>query len=129
MNSVNLMGRLVRDPEPYMTEEGVYRVKFTVAINRPFAKEGQQQADFISCVAWQKTGEFIAKYFKKGDMIAVIGELHSNSWNDEDGKSHFSTSVSVKKTFFTGVKLTETEDAEEVIYEDIDDFTEDDLPF
>ncbi|MDO5398517.1 MAG: single-stranded DNA-binding protein [bacterium] len=130
MNSVNLMGRLVRDPEPYMTENGIYRVKFRIAVNRTFAKEGQQNADFINCVAWRKTGEIIAKYFKKGDMIAIIGELHSNSWTDDEGASHFSTDVLIKRLFFTGSK-SETENPEETEFSgwDTEDFTEDDLPF
>ena len=71
MNKVILMGRLTKDPELRQSQNGISVARFTIAVNRRFAKDGQQQADFINCVAWRQTGEFIAKYFEKGSMIAV----------------------------------------------------------
>ena len=75
MNKVILMGRLTKDVELRQTPTGVNLARFTIAVNRRFAKEGQQQADFINCVAWRQTGEFIARYFRKGNMIAVAGRI------------------------------------------------------
>ena len=66
MNKVILMGRLTKDPELRQSQNGISVARFTIAVNRRFAKDGQQQADFINCVAWRQTGEFIAKYFEKG---------------------------------------------------------------
>lgn len=73
MNKVILMGRLTRDVEMRQTPNGVSLARFSIAVNRRFAgKDAQQQADFINCVAWRQTGEFIARYFQKGSMIAVV---------------------------------------------------------
>ena len=75
MNKVILMGRLTKDPELRQSQNGISVARFTIAVNRRFAKDGQQQADFINCVAWRQTGEFIAKYFEKGSMFAVTGSM------------------------------------------------------
>ena len=70
------MGRLTRDVEMRQTPSGVSLARFSIAVNRRFAgKDAQQQADFINCVAWRQTGEFISRYFRKGSMIAVVGSL------------------------------------------------------
>ena len=104
MNKVILMGRLVRDPELRQTASGVNAARFSVAVNRRFAKEGQQEADFINCVAWRQTAEFITRYFHKGSMIAVVGSLRTRSWDGPDGKKQYSTEVSVDEAYFTGEK-------------------------
>lgn len=96
------MGRLTRDPEMRQTASGASFTRFTIAVNRRFAKEGQQQADFISCVAWRQTGDFICRYFRKGSMIAVTGSIQTSSWDGNDGQKHYSTDVSVDEAFFTG---------------------------
>ena len=85
MNHVILMGRLTKEPELRQTPNGVSLARFSIAVNRRFAKEGQQQADFINCIAWRQTGEFISKYFQKGSMIAVVGSIQSRSWDGQDG--------------------------------------------
>ena len=103
MNKVILMGRLTRDVELRQTPNGVSVARFSIAVNRRFAgKDAQQTADFINCVAWRQTGEFISRYFQKGSMIAVVGSLQSRSWDDKDGKRQYSTEVVVDEAYFTG---------------------------
>ena len=104
MNRAILMGRLTKEVEMRQTPDGVSVARFTLAVNRRFAKEGQQQADFINCVAWRQTGEFIARYFQKGSMIAVIGSIQSRSWDGQDGKKQYATEVNVEEAYFTGEK-------------------------
>ncbi len=104
MNKVILMGRLTRDPEMRQTPNGVSVCSFSIAVNRRFAKEGQQTADFINCTAWRQQAEFICKYFAKGSMIAVVGNLQSRSWENQEGKKQYSTDVVVDEVYFTGAK-------------------------
>ena len=104
MNKVILMGRLTRDPELTQTPSGVTVARFSIAVNRRFAKEGQQQADFISCTAWRQQAEFICKYFKKGSMVSVVGSIQTRSWDGQDGKKQFATDVVVDEVYFTGSK-------------------------
>lgn len=99
------MGRLTRDVEMRQTPNGVSLARFSIAVNRRFAgKDAQQQADFINCVAWRQTGEFIARYFQKGSMIAVVGSIQSRSWDGNDGKKQYATEVIVDEAYFTGSK-------------------------
>ncbi len=104
MNKVILMGRLTKDPELRQSQNGISVARFTIAVNRRFAKDGQQQADFINCVAWRQTGEFIAKYFEKGSMIAVTGSIQTRTWDGNDGKKQYATEVIVDEAYFTGSK-------------------------
>lgn len=104
MNKVILMGRLTRDPEMRQTPNGITVCSFSIAVNRRFAKEGQQSADFINCTAWRQQAEFICKYFRKGSMIAVVGQLQSRSWENQEGKRQYSTEVMVDEVYFTGSK-------------------------
>lgn len=104
MNKVILMGRLTRDPEMRQTPNGVSVCSFSIAVNRRFAKEGQQNADFINCTAWRQQAEFICKYFSKGSMIAVVGNLQSRSWENQEGKRQYATDVVVDEVYFTGSK-------------------------
>lgn len=107
MNKVILMGRLTKDVEMRQTPTGISVARFMIAVNRRFSKEGQQ-ADFINCVAWRQTGEFLARYFRKGSMVAVVGSLQSRSWDGQDGKRHYSTEVNVEEIYFTGEKSENT---------------------
>lgn len=138
MNRVILMGRLTRDPQMRTTPQGTSVATFDIAVNRQFAKEGQQQADFIACVAWQKTGEFINRYFAKGKMIAVEGRLQSRSWQSNDGKTHVSYEVVVDQAHFCGGKNEDatapnaepdTSYVENGFTDLTDESSEDDLPF
>ncbi len=143
MNKVILMGRLTRDPEMRQTQSGVAVCSFSIAVNRRFAKEGQQNADFINCTAWRQQAEFICKYFQKGAMISVIGNLQSRSWENQEGKKQYATDVVVDEVYFTGSK-TESHTVsdggfavqQKDPFADIDtmgfqaiDGSEDDLPF
>ena len=102
MNKVILMGRLTANPDLRQTPQGTTLARFTVAVNRRFQREGGQQADFINCVAWRQTGEFISRYFRKGSMIAVEGQIQTRSWDGQDGKRQYSTEVVVENAYFTG---------------------------
>ena len=104
MNKVILMGRLTADPELRQTPQGTAVTRFTVAVNRRYSKDSQQQADFITCVAWRQTAEFICRFFSKGRMIAVEGSLQVRTWDDRDGKRQYSTEVIVDNAEFTGSK-------------------------
>ena len=133
MNKVILMGRLTKDIELRQTPTGINVARFTMAVNRRFAKEGQQQADFINCVAWRQTGEFIARYFRKGSMIAVVGSIQTRSWDGQDGKKQYATEVVVDEAYFTGEK-SDTGYSQIPKNDGFDDFadldaSEADLPF
>ena len=102
MNKVILMGRLTRDPEMRQTTGGTQVCSFSIAVNRRFAKDVQKNADFINCTAWRQQAEFICKYFHKGAMIAIVGNLQSRSWENQEGKRQYATDVVVDEVYFTG---------------------------
>ena len=105
MNKVILMGRLTKDIEMRQTPNGVSLVRFSIAVTRRFKNSnGEYDADFINCVAWRKTGEFIARYFQKGSMIAIVGSIQTRSWDGNDGKKQYATEVIVDEVYFTGSK-------------------------
>ncbi|MGN0106455.1 MAG: single-stranded DNA-binding protein [Hominilimicola sp.] len=105
MNKALLMGRLTRDVEMRQTPNGVSVARFTLAVNRRFKNaEGNYDADFINCVAWRQTGEFISRYSQKGSMIGVVGSIQSRSWDGQDGKKQYATEVNVEEAYFTGSK-------------------------
>ena len=103
MNRVILMGRLTRDPEVRYSQaaEPMAIVRFGIAVNRRFKREGQPDADFINCTAFGKTGEFIEKFFKKGAMIAVEGNIQTGSY-EKEGRTIYTTDVIVDQAHFTG---------------------------
>ena len=82
INKVILMGRLTADPQLKQTAQGISVVSFTVAIDRPYRKDAERQADFISVVAWRQTAEFVSKYFSKGKMIIVEGSMRTRTYDD-----------------------------------------------
>ena len=109
MNKVILMGRLTRDPEVRYTQTSNAMVtSFTLAVNRRIVMKGQErQADFLPIVAWNKTAEFIAKYFKKGQQVAVIGRVETRTYDDKDGKKVYVTEVSAEEAYFADSKREE----------------------
>jgi len=108
MNRVVLVGRLTRDPDLRYTPSGHAVSNFTIACNRSFkAKDGEQEADFINCVAWRKTAESLANYMKKGSMIGVDGKLQSRTYDDKDGKKVFVTEVLSESIQFLDSKGTQ----------------------
>lgn len=108
MNKVILMGRLVRDPETRYTNsnEPMCICRYTLAVNRRFKRQGEQDADFIGCVAFGKAGEFAERYFKKGQMVSVIGRLQVRSWDDSEGKKRWSTDVVIEEQYFAESKAS-----------------------
>lgn len=108
------MGRLTKDPDLRYTSGNTTAVaSFTLAVNRRFAKEGQQQADFINVVAWDKSAEFCGKYFTKGMQIVVVGRIQSRTWDDNEGKRHYLTEVVAEETYFAEAKRDQKGEAYE----------------
>ena len=106
MNKVILMGRLTRDPEVRYTQTNNTLVaSFSLAVNRRFARQGEErQADFINIVAWNKTGEFCSKYFKKGQQVSIIGRIQTRTWDDENGQKRYVTEVIAEEAYFADSK-------------------------
>ena len=102
LNHITLMGRLVRDPEQRRTGTGIAVASFRIAVDRDYAPKdgGERKADFIDCVAWRQTGEFISKYFAKGRMIIVDGRLEMRDWTDKEGNKRTSAEVIVDNAYF-----------------------------
>lgn len=100
MNKVNLTGRLARDPEIRYTEGGSSVASFTLAVDRRFKRDGQPTADFISCTAFGKTGEFIEKWFKKGSGLELSGHLRTGSYTNKNGQKVYTTDVVAEEAGF-----------------------------
>lgn len=105
MNKVILMGRLVKEPEVRYSQgtEPLAIARYTLAVNRRFKRQGEPEADFINCVAFGKMGEFAEKYFKKGQMVSVVGRLQVRSW-DKDGERRYATEVIIEEQHFAESK-------------------------
>ena len=93
LNKVILMGRLCDDPEFRQTQSQIPVCRFRVAVNRPKAKDGQEKTDFINCVAWRSSAEFVSRYFSKGSMIVIEGRMQNNDYTDGNGVKHYSYEV------------------------------------
>lgn len=102
LNHIVIMGRLTRDPELRRTQSGTAVCTFTVAVDRDFqSRESQEkQTDFIDCVAWRSTAEFVCKYFTKGRMIVVDGSLQSRKWTDKNGQNRVSWEIQASNLYF-----------------------------
>lgn len=101
LNHITIMGRLTRDPELRRTGSGTAVTSFTVAVDRDFSgQDGEKEADFIDCVAWRSTAEFVSKYFAKGRMAVVSGRLQIRSWNDKDGNKRKTAEVVADNVYF-----------------------------
>lgn len=106
INKVLLEGRLTADPELRQTQSGINTCRFNVAVNRNPDKNGEQKSDFISCVAWREVAEFICKYFSKGRLIIVEGNLQTGSYDDRNHPDvrHYTTDVVVERASFGETK-------------------------
>lgn len=104
LNTITIMGRLTRDPELRRTGNGIAVASFSVAVDRDFAQDGKKETDFIDCVAWRQTGEFVSKFFTKGKMIVVKGRLQIRSWKDKDGNNRKSAEVVADNCYFAESK-------------------------
>ena len=149
LNNITLMGRLVANPELRHTSTGLAVTSFTLAVNRDFARQGEERStDFIDIVAWRNNAEFAAKYFTKGQLVAVVGSLQTRIYQDKNGMNrkvfevvadrlHFAESKKDSNSYAGNTSLVEEKKGEEKIssFENGDlDFTElptsdDDLPF
>ena len=109
LNRVVLMGRITHDLEVKRTQSDIAVLQFSVAVERNYSKQGEEkQTDFISCVAWRQTAEFISKYFGKGRMIALEGSLRTRTYDDKNGVKHYITEVYVDNASFTGEPKADT---------------------
>lgn len=106
LNQISIMGRMVRDPELRRTGNGTAVASFSLAVDRDFAPKdgGDRETDFIDCVAWRQTGEFVSKYFVKGQMAAVSGRLQIRPWTDKDGNNRRTAEILVDHVYFCGKK-------------------------
>lgn len=106
LNHITIMGRLTKEPELRRTGSGVAVASFTVAVDRDFGGRdgGEKETDFIDCVAWRQTGEFVSNHFSKGRMIAVSGRLQIRSWTDKDGNKRRTAEVVADNVYFADSK-------------------------
>lgn len=109
LNHITIMGRLTRDPELRRTGSGIAVASFTLAVDRDFANKesGEKETDFIDCVAWRQTGEFVSKYFTKGRMAVVSGRLQIRKWQNDQGENRYSTEVVADNVYFGDSKRDE----------------------
>ena len=126
INNVVLMGRIVNDLELKTTQSGLSVVSFRIAVDRKYSK-GEKQTDFFDVVAWRNQAEFICRYFRKGSLIALEGELQTRSYQTKDGANRTVTEVLVNKASFTGERNT-GERTKDQIMDDLNAMVEDDLP-
>ena len=119
MNKFIGMGRIVREPEVRNTPSGKNVATFTIAVNRRFKnKDGGYDADFLNCVAWGQTGDFIAKFFPKGSLIAVEGSVQTRNWEDKEGNKRVNTDIIVEAAYFTGEKKGDTKQTKKPVTDD-----------
>lgn len=140
LNNVVLMGRLTATPELKQTNSGIEVTSFTIAIDRGYAKPGEErQTDFIDCTAWRGTAKFITSYFTKGQMLAVTGEIQTRNFEDKNGNKRKATEVVCSSASFCGSK-NETNNSEKpnnsyspaasaIDINDFEELPDDDLPF
>ena len=109
LNHIVIMGRLTRDPEMRRTGSGTAVTSFSVAVDRDFPNKesGERETDFIDCVAWRSTGEFVSKYFNKGSMIVVSGRLQIRPWTDKEGNKRRSAEIVADNVYFGSSKREE----------------------
>ena len=106
MNKVILMGRLTRDPEVRYSQgaEPLAVARYSLAVNKRFKRQGEPDADFIPCVAFGKNGEFTERYFRKGQLVSVVGRLQVRNWEDDEGRKRVTTEVVVEEQYFADSK-------------------------
>ena len=106
LNRITIMGRLTRDPELRRTGSGIAVASFTLAVDRDFSSKdsGEKETDFIDCVAWRQTGEFVSKYFSKGRMAVVSGRLQIRNWEDDKGNKRRAAEVVADNVYFADSK-------------------------
>lgn len=132
LNKIVIMGRMTKDPELRRTQTGTPVTSFTLAVDRDFKdKSGERETDFIECVAWRGTAEFVTKYFGKGRMAVVEGKLQLRDWTDKEGNKRRTAEVQADNVYFADSKREETGGSyarADVEYAEIED-DDGDLPF
>ena len=106
LNRITIMGRMTRDPELRRTGSGIAVASFTLSVDRDFSSKdsGEKETDFIDCVAWRQSGEFVSKYFSKGRMAVVSGRLQIRNWEDNDGNKRRTAEVVADNVYFCDSK-------------------------
>lgn len=132
LNSTILLGRICNDLELKSTQSGTEILNFTIACDRKFQSQGEKKTDFIDCIAWKQTAEFISRYFSKGSMIAIEGRLQTDNYTDKNGNKRKSVVVVAESVSFCGGK-SESKDSKPDLnvnsdFEEIED-DDDSLPF
>ena len=108
-NKVILIGNMTADPELKQTQGGLSVCSFSIAVNRRFKNEGQQDCDFINIVAWRQSAEIVCRYFKKGQPILICGQLQTRTWSDTQGQKRYATEVVADEVAFVGNNSNSTE--------------------
>lgn len=126
LNHITVMGRLTKDPELRFTQNQTAVASFTVACDRDFSNGNEKQTDFINCVAWRNTAEFVSKYFHKGNMIVVSGRLQMRNYTVNDGSNRTAAEIVADNCYFGESKKAETENKPEFVELS---GSEEDLPF
>lgn len=106
LNKVIIAGHLTNDPELKQTPSGVSTTTIRVAVNRRYSKDGNNEADFITIVAWRQTAEFICRYFKKGSAICVTGAIQTRTWTDKDGGNRYAVEIVADEAMFVDGKTS-----------------------
>lgn len=116
LNHIIVMGRLVRDPELRYTQSQVPVANFTVAVDRDYSgKDAEKQTDFIDCIAWRGTGEFVNRYFSKGSMAVVSGQLQLRDWTDKDGNKRRNAEIVADNVYFGDSKKSNAQEEKPVV--------------
>lgn len=130
LNQITIMGRLTRDPEKRYTQTQLPVTSFTLAVDRDFEEGGKRNTDFIDCVAWRGSAEFVSKYFTKGDMAVVSGRLALRDWTDRDGNKRRNAEIVADHIYFGGSKRERGEDADPAPqFGELEGVNDGDLPF
>ena len=137
MNKVILMGRLTKDPDVRYSQgnEPIAVARYSLAVNRRFKKQGEQEADFINCVAFGKAAEFVEKFLKKGMQISIVGRIQTGSYTDKNGKKVYTTDVVAEEHYFAESKNngqatnSTSSDSTEAFYPVDENVDDDMLPF
>ena len=127
LNNCVFMGRLTKDPELRHTQQGTAVTSFTIAVDRDFEKG---KTDFIDCVAWRNTAEFVSSYFTKGRMIAVSGKLQMRDWTDKEGNKRRNAEIVADNVYFADSKNSNADPIDKLVqFENVEEIDSDDLPF
>lgn len=130
LNRITIMGRLVRPPELRYTQSNTPVATFALAVDRDYQNGGsERQTDFIDCVAWRSTAEFVNKYFAKGSMAVVSGRLQSRKWEDKNGSNRVAWEVIVDNVYFGESKRSESAPAASTLVEVDDGELDEEFPF